>query len=690
MAKSPRASNTAATRARKAMLDLAEAVALATLMHPDSQKRYERASKSKRGKPRVLRSFGFSDDGFAAVHVQPGSNLLRIEIHNAGFRVEITSAYDLLDDSLIQPEFTCFEGDEKLISRHGRRWCQELEADSMPAWNPLDQLMGLLGGLEAAAGAEDATDAELLERMANNLARQFARGDAPPTLNPLDESRLLNDPNLVVETMLGAIRAISAPDVTRDLRSAWHNLLVTQLTHLTYAVDRGHDWPRELIAACQRHLIAAGRGGEISVGDFAMLVSAFGEARIEINEDMRLALAGAVAEDTTPDTTDQRGAYIANMMDEMAAAIDDPFAVVAAMSEATRVLPSEAGGFLAHEFVHSPHQVLRDAAPLLLLAEDRDTRRSAAAALEQVAHPDTLSPASLRRMIAIRNWLPHADRPALDLAIRKARLKGVECAAWPATDDLAIHATTIDGAGASSLLFTSVTGRMGVLAGLLVKLTTGIADAWFETEVPRRVLRGMLQEMASAAETSVVDRPYADRLLQHAIARNVETGKPANAELLRAAELVGGSDWQDRRIDIPAEAAALFEALPEDRRTKTGIEQAHRRSASWFGRQSITETWYLDDHATRQAIKRVVRLSPAKQIDRLMVELLPAYRAEWAERMVLLALRAVNAHDTRQRARGPDFVIVAHALVSDMPLSDIPMMREITRLTLQMSELSPY
>ena len=75
--------------------------------------------------------------------------------------------------------------------------------------------------------------------------------------------------------------------------------------------------------------------------------------------------------------------------------------------------------------------MLRDAVPLLLLDDDSAVRTAAARALEQIAHPDTLSPDSLRRAIAVRNWIPAADRPPLDAAIRKARLAGVETGAWP-------------------------------------------------------------------------------------------------------------------------------------------------------------------------------------------------------------------------------------------------------------------
>lgn len=683
MGKSPRTTNTAATRARKAMLAVAETVVLSTLMDPKSQERYERAGRSKRGKPRVLETYALSGQGSAAVRLQPGSRLLTIEIRHPSFQVDVASAFDLDHDRLEDPAFIRFEGDDKQIARIGGRWRRELEEFDDNPWDSLDALRNLLLVLDQGPSETDApSDLDVVRAMADDLARQFTRTGAIPALGTADEARLADEPELIRAIVHGMVEAFSSTEANDPVRPAWHMLFVTQLGYLRNAIERGHDWAPPLIESCQHMLIEAGQQGAIRPHDFVAIISAFGEARVDIPEAMRFALATTVADDAEPDSADDRNAIISGMMDEMAGAVTDPFHVVSAMSDAARVLPSEAGTYLAHEFAHSPHQVLRDAAPLLLLSQAQDTRRAAATALDQVARPDTLSPVSLRRMIAIRNWLPNPDRPALDHAIRTARLKGVECAPWPSTDDLLIHATTIDGSGATSLMFTSATGRTGIVAGLLIKLATGVADAWFDQDVPQRVMRGMVKEMSQATETSLVDRPYVDRLLQHAIARNVEIGVPANAELLRVAELVDGAGWQDRRIDIPSEAAELFAALPDDRRTEAAIQQALRRSASWVRDQAFAETWFLDDPTSRSAVKRVGRLSHEKQLDRLVADLMPAYRADWAERMVLLALRAINAHDTRQRARGPDFVTVAHALASDRTLSEIPLMREIARLTL--------
>jgi predicted alpha/beta hydrolase family esterase len=67
----------------------------------------------------------------------------------------------------------------------------------------------------------------------------------------------------------------------------------------------------------------------------------------------------------------------------------------------------------------------------------------------------------------------------------------------------------------------------------------------------------------------------------------------------------------------------------------------------------------------------------------VLTEILPAKRAEWAERFLVLALWYQAAADARQRARARDVVLVAHALASDGPLEAIPMMEMIAANTVR-------
>ena len=58
-----------------------------------------------------------------------------------------------------------------------------------------------------------------------------------------------------------------------------------------------------------------------------------------------------------------------------------------------------------------------------------------------------------------------------------------------------------------------------------------------------------------------VDKAFVDTLVQHAIGTAVERGAVPPALLLEMAEILGGTEWKDRRLDVKAEADRLFDLL---------------------------------------------------------------------------------------------------------------------------------
>ena len=138
---------------------------------------------------------------------------------------------------------------------------------------------------------------------------------------------------------------------------------------------------------------------------------------------------------------------------------ENPFMVVEGLAETGALMPTDLRAFMTHELGMSPHAVMREAVPLLLLDPELAVRQAAAAVLDQIAGPETFSSVMLRRTLLIRNWVPEAEREAIDRLARKARVKGVACAQWAPTPALAIHGSLVDGSGAQSLLLTTPAGR---------------------------------------------------------------------------------------------------------------------------------------------------------------------------------------------------------------------------------------
>jgi hypothetical protein len=84
----------------------------------------------------------------------------------------------------------------------------------------------------------------------------------------------------------------------------------------------------------------------------------------------------------------------------------------------------------------------------------------------------------LRRMIAMRNWLPDDSRSALDAAVATARRQGVSPAQWDEVELRQLITAGIDGSGAIGVLAHCRNQRKNVLGSLVLKHGVGVRDAW--------------------------------------------------------------------------------------------------------------------------------------------------------------------------------------------------------------------
>jgi hypothetical protein len=697
MGKTPRKSTPRADRTDQTILDLTEALLDEIFFDPGMEEAYKKAMRARRGKPKVIGEQDLDDESTVTVTVHPGSPDITVRFHHPGFQAEVTTAFDLDECTLRNARPVSLEGDRKLAGKRAKVWLKEATELGLDDTELTETLLrGLIGEaiLDPTPDDDDdhddddaadpgappppgPADVSLVRDMAARLTRQMKRSKPDMDAVSADLVLLEDRPQALWPILDGLVAACTASKRDTAAMEAWRFLFATQLTAIRYRIDRGWDWARRMAEECQERLIAIGNEGRVAPQDFGAILGAFGEARIEMTDDMKRALASAGLEmPENPDAGTLRHAMEA-LLEQMASAVSDPFDVIAGLGDMARTVPGEVRSFMAHAFALSPHAVLREAVPLLLLSEEQEVRRAAAAALEQTAIPESMSPVTLRRMIAIRNWIPHADRAALDQAIRKARLKGVPCAHWPNPTDLVIHATMIDGSGASSILVHSRGSGKGMIAGLLLKLATGVADSWCHFDAPRREINAMLAKMRAAAECSPVERGFLDQIVQHAIAAGVAAGQPPGVELLRIAELAGGSDWQDRRIDVATEAAALFDALPDD----ASVDASLRRSGTWLEDRDFADSWFLDDAQTRAVLAAARKRKDRDPAGRLLAEVMEERRTEWAERCLLHALRAQAATSPAAREMADDFVILAHELSGKRTLQEIPLMRAIADRT---------
>jgi hypothetical protein len=535
-------------------------------------------------------------------------------------------------------------------------------------------------------------DATSLDRnRVKAIAKRIARKpDADIAVE--DRGWLEQTPQVLPVIVEALVTAAGAAKRDEALILAHQILLALQLEFVRYRQDRGWDWADDMIDTFLDRLIALGNEATIPRDDWFMMCNALTEARVPLSDAVLTALADAgfkPSEDDGP--PEQMMRTLRGFMDELAKMMSSPFEVIYSLQNAGAMLPAMLRGFMATELALSPHQTLRDAVPLLLLDDDASVRKNAVAALAQTAHPDTMSANTLRRAIILRNWIPAADRPPLDAAIRKARLAGVQTGAWPAPiPSLEFHASTIDGSGAQSLLAVGCPGKKGFFGGLLIRLGVGVMDTWADHDLTRGKINKLLREAQMQASIVRVDKSFVDTMVQHAIGTAVEQENVPPALLLEMAELLGGTEWRDHRLDIKAEADRLFETLDPNDRSPQGIEDGLARGLDWMEKDEVFSSWFEDGPIVQKTLAKLPRTDRSGMVALVMTDILPPRRADWAERFLMMALWSQAASEAKQRVKARDLMLVAHGLTGDGPIGAIPVMAVIAMQTVRATLLGGW
>jgi hypothetical protein len=521
-------------------------------------------------------------------------------------------------------------------------------------------------------------DTRAVKALTRAVAAELRR-HGTPSLEAARSAWLESQPQSLWPLLDAAMAASTARKRDEALVTACRWLLANQLELIRYRLERGHDWARAMLDAYQEKLIALVQARTLPEPDWFELVNLLKVAKVPIRPEMAEALAMAAAHaapDEAPGAAPQElSRQLRGLLDELGTSAESPFMVVEGLAGTGTLMPADLRAYLTHELGLSPHAVLREAVPLLLLDPEPAVRQAAAAVLEQVAGPETVSPVMLRRTLLVRNWVPEAEREAIDRVARKARVKGVACAQWAPPPALAIQGSMVDGSGAQSLVLTTPAGRTGLFVGLLLKQGFGIRDAWCNPSAPRSEINRSIKETQRTMTWQATGRDHLDVVVQHHIACGLAAGHLPQATIVEIAEAIGAADWKDRGLDVAAEIELLFAGLGAALCSPPAIVASLQRSGVWMAKHPMMQSWFEDDAAMRALVEGRPRPKPAVAVRRVLEEVLPARRAAWAERLLLLVLwLQAGTGDAMAAGRWQDCVVLAHALLAGHALADLPAM----------------
>lgn len=511
--------------------------------------------------------------------------------------------------------------------------------------------------------------AKKLHTYAARIARRFRKNQPPP----FDDDMVAyvdSHPETLMDSLGGLVEHLDAGAPKSDnLVKAYLFLIGLQLEHVRYQVDRHYDWARELIARFQDEVVELAHAGRLPDMLLADIAVALRDAKLEPDPRLFDAVSEAMDAGGPPPgaPTD---------LSELLAAFNKEFQgtefdAAGAISQFTYAMPTEVRVALAAAMATCEFPMLREVVPLLALDDRKEVRKGVAAVLADLAR--ALTPAGLRRLIAIRSWLPEDERPLVDKAIKAARRQGVECAQWTPGAEAEAHASMIDGSGAQGFLVVSSLGRKYRLSSVLLRLRSGIVDAWSSNEPEsKRSLDRQLGKAEEQAALQTVSRAYLDRAVQHHLAVACSHDQVPPVGLLEVAEVLGASDWRPDPLDVGATIDELFEQLPAATRQPEAIARCLGESDEWALLSGITESWFEDDQEVADMLTRSRARRFATLSRRVLTKVIEPRRQKWAEQLLWAALWLKDVSDPQDRL-WVNFLLTAHAVRQGHPLKDIPL-----------------
>jgi hypothetical protein len=506
------------------------------------------------------------------------------------------------------------------------------------------------------------------------IAHALSKGRPPPFSDDLDRY-CESSPHEIFAAFAGAARHMPPAGEDEALAIGYLFLLQRLLEHLRYRTDRGYADAAKLIAEFQADIVARVEAGQVDARMLAFVGRALHQSKIPASPELAAASA------SHPIDQDESGSLPSDVRAALGGILEacggDPFMVVGSLIESSHAMPTETRSSLAGAMALAGIPEARAAAVLFLLDPESAIRRTVVGALDQVAA--SLTPTDVRRLIAMRNWRPEAERAEVDAVIRKARAAGIDCAQWEAGSIEAVVATAIDGTATQGFLLVSPAGRKKRISSVLTK--GGIADAWSGEPETRRRIEATLASATMSAPTLAVSRSYLDRTVAHHLALSTEKGEAPPLGLLQVAETIGGADWQPARMAFNEALAGLTAEVPKAMCEPAALASMLRQSDELADLEVIARSWFEDDPQVAQAVRRARGGNRAKLASYLLQSLVARRRDRWAEIVLCTALwmrEAPLEADLCWR----ELALVAKALADGREMTEIGLMRDVALRTI--------
>ena len=432
-----------------------------------------------------------------------------------------------------------------------------------------------------------ATKAELV-RLARLVQRDIAGGHV--SKSALQAVEVLSDyQNAAVDLLDLALGEATKND--KSLFDSFGFLFSQSLEALRFDIELGYRIASELAECARKRLVTASKTGAVSPSALLLLIQCFGSAKLDPGQELRQVVehlleevGNANAHNFNPMDADLSG-FVTDLVKQTNG---DPFALHSVLGENSEGMPTDYRAVMASTLLFSEEPAAAEASIGWLLDPVAAVRQALARALEDGARKDRVTPTMLRRMIAMRNWLPQDSRAALDACIVTARRKGVQPAHWDDVEVRKLVGTGVDGSGAIGVLAHCRNRRKNVLGSLVLKLGIGVRDAWAQEGVKTKEIEQAFLEM-SLMDQFALPAEFIRVAAGHILALGHQAGSMPPFGLLQFLEAVSLSSVQPELMS----STSLLEMIPDGRAIAAGpFEKLLARGAYLADEYAFLDSWF--------------------------------------------------------------------------------------------------
>ncbi|MBV8915249.1 MAG: hypothetical protein JOZ05_19700 [Acetobacteraceae bacterium] len=521
-----------------------------------------------------------------------------------------------------------------------------------------------------------------LARMGKLVAAEVSMGQLGAKSRAVSQA-LEARPEAALDVLEMLLAEASKKRRNEKLLTAYTYMLGQALECARLAAEGGFAFAAEVTDSVRHRLLAAGNDGQIEPALLLMLLREFASAQLDPGPELR-ALVERSAEAMAPDPhdLDDAGDPVAALhrhLEDLAQELDgDSFALCAQMQEMANAFPDDQRAAFAACVLQSGEEAVREAALGWVLDARASVRNATASAIEHAAAQGGVSGAMLRRLIAIRNWLPEPDRVALDRTIQTCRRKGVELTPWPQAQVREVLTSAVDAAGAQSVFVIAREGRRHAIACLLLKHGVGVRDAWARHGLTRSELDEFIGQL-QAIDLVPTSLDYVRLAVAHGLATNLRSGVMPPFLLIDALETAGVQGLQPEALTADT-VLSLLEAEADPVLSQEGpAANMLTRNSSVLREIAFLDSWFEADTGIEQLLG-TKGMTRAKRIARVRDEILPRRADKWVER---LAWTALTLHHSEDDALWQMFYVAARELKAGRAIGEIPLMMHVATQTVE-------